>query len=113
VLLIVMVLLAQRLIVYHDVTVVDVVVTRVGPDGHRHVLATPAKFARPGSGTLAPESVADTLRPAIDAHMRGSQWARDAPPGTRFEWTIRWSRDSVRLDHEHRHVWEVPAGPRH
>jgi len=105
-LLVLMILLSERLRVYYSITVVDVTVARILPNGRLETLPTPRVFARPGGGFWSPERVVDLVRPQIDSYMRSSAWSAEAP-GTRFEWTIRWARNSTRLSQLCRYVWET------
>ena len=102
----VMLLLSERLRVYYAVTVVDVTVARILPNGRLETLPTPLVFARPGEGYWRPEKVVDLVKPQIENYMRSSTWSSEAV-GTRFEWTIRWARNSTRLDRQYRYVWKA------
>ncbi len=106
-LLVVMLLLSERLRVYYEVTVVDVTVARILPNGREETLPTPRVFARPGSGFWRPEKVVDLVKPEIENYMRSSAWSSEAAAGTRFVWTIRWARNSTRLDQQYRYVWKL------
>jgi len=108
-LLMVMLLLSERLRVYYAVTVVDVAVTRILPNGREETLPTPRVFARPGGGFWKPEKVIDLVKPQIENYMRSSAWSSEAAAGTRFEWTIRWARNSTRLDQQYRYIWKADA----
>lgn len=105
--LLLMLALCPRLRVYYRVTVVEVEVERVLPDGRREALATPRDFAQVGNGYWPGDAIAERLSPRIDQYMKSSTWASEAPAGTRFEWTIRWAENSTRLDQVDRVVWEV------
>ncbi|HTL28004.1 MAG TPA: hypothetical protein VL282_02235, partial [Tepidisphaeraceae bacterium] len=80
---------APRLRVYFQVTMVDVSVMRIAPDGSQLELATPTPFKHVGDGYWRGDVLMERLRPQIDSYMRTSQWMRDAAAGTRFEWTVR------------------------
>ena len=98
---------APRLRVYFQVTMVEVSVVRIAPDGSRVELATPTAFKHVGDGYWRGDVLIERLKPQIDSYMKTSQWTQGAAPGTRFEWTVRWSDDSLKLDHSDRVVWEV------
>jgi hypothetical protein len=108
-LLVVMLLLSERLRAYYAVTIVDVTVARILPNGREETLPTPRVFARPGEGFWRPEKVVDLLKGQIENYMRSSAWSSEAPAGTRFVWTIRWTRNSTRLDQQYRYVWRADA----
>jgi hypothetical protein len=99
---------APHLRVYYRVTVVQVKVERVDPAGSRTPLPTPEEFQRPGKGRWRGDQVQGRLVPMIQDFMKTSEWGRTARPGTRFEWSLRWSEDSNRLDQGHLFVWEAP-----
>lgn len=103
-----MLLLSPRLRVYYQVTVVDVSVERISPDGRAVALATPRSLSHPGNGYWRGDSLMSRLEPRIRRYMERSDWSHDATAGTRFVWTVRWSDDSTRLDQMERIVWEVP-----
>ena len=105
-----MVLFSPALRVYYQVTVVEVSVERVTSDGQRATLTTPPEFDRPGNGDWRGNILLARLEPRIRSYMEQSDWGRDAPPGTRFEWTVRWSDNSSKLDHVDRVVWEKSHG---
>src|SRR5207249_4422337 len=105
----VMLLLSERLRVYYAVTVVDVTVARILPNGREETLPTPGVFARPGGGFWSPEKVVDLVKPQIENYMRSSAWSSEAAAGTRFEWTTRWARNSTRLDQQYRYIWKADA----
>ncbi len=98
--------LAPRLRVYFSVTMVDVSLERVMSDGTREALATPVEFKQVGDGYWPGDAVVSKLRPKIDAYMSSSTLATTAPAGTKFDWTIRWSEDSLKLDHTEHVIWE-------
>jgi hypothetical protein len=102
-----MLLLAPRLRVYYQVTMVQVRVQRLAPDGTRVDLPTPVEFQHVGDGYWSAETVVPQLRPRIEAYMSGSPRAMDVTPGTQFDWTIRWSENSQALDHAEHVLWEA------
>ena len=111
-----LIVVSPRLRVYYQVTVVEVSVDRVTPEGQRVALETPSQFKRPGSGNWRGDTLMSRLEPSICQYMQRSDWARDALPGTRFVWTVRWSENSTKLDQVDSVEWEAPhgdaAGPR-
>jgi hypothetical protein len=102
-----MLLLAPRLRVYYQVTMVEVTVQRIAADGTRGDLSTPAEFQHVGDGYWSPETVVSQLRPKIEAYMNASPSAMGVTPGTQFDWTIRWSESSQALDHVEHVLWEA------
>ena len=95
---------APALRVYHRITVIDLTVVRIDPDGSRHPLPTPDDvWERRRRGRLAQQRPADMLRMLEDAIRR---FGREDPSmaaavaGTRFEWTIRYSENTPRLDRQ-------------
>lgn len=106
-----MLLASPRLRVYYHVTVAEVSVERITPDGQTVALPTPPEFVRPGDGYWGGDILMGWLEPRIRTFMQSSDWNRDAAPGTKFVWAVRWSDDSSKLDHSDRVTWEVPDGP--
>ena len=89
---------APALPVYSRVTVYDVRVVRVDAAGVRTVIPTPRALSRPSRLALGkPDDVVAELERRIERSMRA-----DAPfssaTGASYEWTIRWSKNSARLD---------------
>ena len=105
-----MILISPALRVYYWVNVVEVSVERVMPDGQRAALTTPPELAKPGDGDWSGGVLMARLKPRIRDYMNTSDWARGAPPGTRFDWEVRWSQNLSRLDHVDHVVWEAPNG---
>src|SRR5207248_8335564 len=64
--------------VYYAVTVVDVTVARILPNGREGTLPTPRIFHNPGSGFWRPEEVVDLLKPQIDNYMQSSPCSSQA-----------------------------------
>jgi hypothetical protein len=102
-----MLILAPRLRVYYQVTMVDVTVQRIAADGTRGDRPTPVEFKHVGDGYWSPETVVSQLRPKIEAYMSASPPAMNVTPGTQFDWTIRWSENSLALDHVEHVLWEA------
>ena len=107
--LLLIVLQSPRLRVYFGTTVVEVSIEEIQPNGARRPLNTPDTFMRLGAGYWKGDSLVERLTPLISAHMEQSDWVREAPPGTRYEWTVRSSEDSMKLDRVDRIVWEAAA----
>jgi len=105
-----LILFTPALRVYYQVTVAEVSVERVTPDGRRIALETPSQFERPGFGYWRGDVLMSRLEPRIREYMQRSAWAGDAQPGTRFVWTVRWSDDSTKLDQVDHVEWEAPHG---
>jgi hypothetical protein len=87
--------------VYYRVTLLDVSVVRIEPDGQRTALPTLPPFGRnTGRPWAVPSGSVAALRALkgwIHWLMRVDPMAT-VPPGTRFEWTIRYSENSSSLD---------------
>lgn len=103
-----MIALAGRLGVYYRATVIDVTIERVDPDGTVTSFPTPDKFKQLGSGNWPVDEIRRRLRPMVNDHMRESTFAENAPPGSRFVWTVRYSQNHTRLDQELQLIWEPP-----
>jgi hypothetical protein len=99
--------------VYGRVTVMDLSVMRIEPDGRRTPVAPPAwiwsRAARARAARRRPRATLRTLELRIQQVMRGDPAFAAAPPGTRFEWTIRYSENSARLDRTVVYLHPVPA----
>ena len=99
--------------VYHRVTLMDVSVVRIEPGGRRTAVSTPSRLGHRRAGPWAvPRGPAAALR-ALEARihrlMRAEPAMATAPAGTRFEWTIRYSGNSTRLDRTAVYLSSVPA----
>jgi len=98
---------------YHRVTVMDLSVVRIEPAGQRTPMATPPalwnRAARGGAARKTPAAAVQALEQQIRQLMRSDLAIASAPPGTRFEWTIRYSENSVRLDRSAVYVYAVPT----
>ena len=89
---------APALPVCSRVTVYDVRVVRVDPGGTRTVIPTPRALSRPSRLALDnPDDVVPELERRIEHSMRTESPFASAP-GAQYEWTIRWSKNSARLD---------------
>lgn len=89
--------------VYHRVTLLDLSVVRIEPDGRRTVMSIPPSLwhrrpARPWAVQREPTAAVRALEARIRRLTRADPAMATAPPGTRFEWTIRYSENSTRLD---------------
>src|SRR5687768_13806526 len=74
----VLIVLSPALRVYYQVTVAEVSVDRVPPDGRRVALETPPPFKQPGIGNWRGDVLISRLEPQIRQYMQRSDWARDA-----------------------------------
>ena len=94
--------LAPNLRVYYRVTVVDLTVEQVDPDGTRRPMRPPETVWGPAPrGRLArqePARMLRTLERSIDRFMREDPAAAALRPGIRLEWIVRYSENSPRLD---------------
>lgn len=97
--------LSWRLKVYYSATAIAVEVQRIDPGGTVVQLPTPNSFDRLGAGYWQPGVIESRIRPLIDRHMRSSPWFVEAPPGARFVWIVRWSRNTTCLDQTLRIDW--------
>jgi hypothetical protein len=99
--------------VYHRVTLIDLSVVRIEPDGRRTALPTPPSLrrgpGRPWAEQRGTAAAIGALEARIQRLMRADPAIATAPPGTRFEWTIRYSKNSTRLDRTAVYLYSVPA----
>jgi hypothetical protein len=99
--------------VYHRITVMDVSVVRIEPDGRRIPIPTPSSLWNPGVRVLAAQRSPGAAVRAADLRirqvMRSDPAIAAAPPGTRFEWLIRYSENSAGLDRSALYVYPAPA----
>jgi hypothetical protein len=89
------------LAVYHHVTLLDVSVVRIEPDGRRTAIPTPPLWRPPARRWAVPRGSLAAIRALegrIHRVMRADPAIATAPPGTRFEWTVRYSENGTRLD---------------
>ena len=91
---------SYRLRVYFQVTVLKTSVFQISPDGSRRLLPTPDEFHQTWS-PHEPSTAISRLEAMISAYMRDLPLISKVKPGTRFEWVIRYSYNSRRLDHQH------------
>jgi hypothetical protein len=99
--------------VYHRVTLMELSIVRIEPDGRRTPMPTPPSLsrrpARPWAVQRGPASAVRGLEARVRRLMRAEPAFATAPPGTRFEWTIRYSENSARLDRSAVYFFSVPA----
>jgi hypothetical protein len=105
--LLLMIVLSPRLCVYYGVTVYEISIEEIRPNGDQRTLATPEEFERLGAGYWRGKDLAKKLPPRISEYMHNSDWPKNAPAGTRYEWNVRWSENSTRLDQADRVVWKA------
>jgi hypothetical protein len=96
------VLLAPTVRVYSRVTVAEVTLTRIDPDGTRQALPVPAEVWGDGRRRIAarqrPAAMLQSQEALIRRFMATDPRPAASPPGTRFEWRIRYAENSTRLD---------------
>ena len=97
----------MRLRVYHQVTIVEVSIEQIAPDGRATPVPTPEPLQHLGNGHWPPESVAANAEAAVNGFVERWPRADAAPAGTVFAFTVRWAADSTDLDHRAR--LRVPA----
>jgi hypothetical protein len=95
-----------RLRVYYAVTLTEVHVVHVAPDGVRRELRTPEPFRQPRPGRMPPPALLAALEREIRAFMAGPE-GRALAPGGRVDWIIRWAYNSTRLDRQETLSFEV------
>jgi len=98
------VIAAPFLRVYYRVTVAEVTLTRIDPDGTRHRLAVPDEVwnarRRVVAGRQRPAAMLRSQEALIRRFMATDARLASSPPGTRFEWRIRYAENSTRLDRD-------------
>jgi hypothetical protein len=99
--------------VYHRIVLMDVSLVRIEPDGRRIPMRTPSSLWSPAARSLATQRSPSAAVRAVDLRirqvMRSDPAIAAAPPGTRFEWVIRYSKNSARLDRSAVYVYPGPA----
>jgi hypothetical protein len=100
---------SKRLIVYHAVTLVDVQLVRIAPDGTRASLSTPPALRSRG-GLLPPRALLTRLRGAIRGYMRDAAPLASAPVGTRYEWVVYYDSNTMTLGRRHTIVFTRRGG---
>jgi len=90
---------SYRLRVYYQVTVFEVSVVRVDPEGARRVLQTPEQF-RKMSSVDKPSKVIPSLESGIREYVSNHSSSLQTEPGTRLEWIIRYSFNSGLLNQQ-------------
>ena len=103
---------SYRLRVYFRVTVVEVSLIRIAPNGIRQVLPTPKQFRRMWSATEPTRVALDLLERNINEYMYKSSLLSHAEPGTRFDWLIRYAFNSTLLDKQLVLVFETDESHR-
>jgi hypothetical protein len=102
--------------VYYRVTLVEVALVRVDPNGAQHVLPVPEAVWGPAQRSQAarrqPAEMLRTLEAQIGEFMATAPLAAAAPVGARFEWRIRYSENSLRLDRKAVVAFGARAGAR-
>lgn len=96
--------------VYHRVTVTDVRLAILTPDGYRRPVPTPAAITHPWN-LSAPGPVVKRIESQI--HAFDENWEpglRSMPHGSRLEWTIRYGYDRRTPDRE-RVIITTPSAP--
>jgi hypothetical protein len=91
---------SYRLRVYYRVTVFEVSVVRVDPDGTRRALQTPEQFRKMSSADK-PSKVIPGLESGIREYVSNHSSSLQTESGTRLEWTIRYSFNSRLLNEKH------------
>lgn len=100
---------APAMVVYSHVTAFDVRVVRIDATGNRAEIPTPGPLLRRSHLALDdPGHVVAVLERRINAVMRADP-AFSSTDAT-YEWTIRWSRDSARLDQRKVFIRQGGAG---
>jgi hypothetical protein len=101
-----------RMRVYHQITVWEVSLTRVAPDGTRHDLASPEHLRRSSAAGNVPSQALASLEHGIRLYMQGGPATQHADAGDRFEWRIRYSYNSTVLDQQRLLVFEADGSER-
>jgi hypothetical protein len=97
---------ARGIRVYHSVTLAEVTLVRVAADGRRETLPTPDAIAGLG-GISPPRNILRRARAQIRAHVRSRGLGADDPPGTRYEWVVRYGGAATSL-HNRRTIVVTP-----
>lgn len=101
------------LVVYHRVALIDVHLVRIEPDGQRTSMPVPPPLGNRAPGNWvthrAPARAVRALEARIRRLIHDDPGFVAAPPGTRFEWTIRYSENSLHLDRRVVYSYPVPA----
>jgi hypothetical protein len=102
------------LAVYHRVTVMELRLVRLEPDGRRIPMPTPAwgrgKGGRPAAWPSAPRAALGTVERRMQRLIREDPAMAAAAPGTRVELTVRYSENGTGLDRAAHYMYWVPAG---
>ena len=84
--------------VYYRITVYEIELVRVAPDGSRTLLETPESIHALQLWHLPPESVLAHLEEHFSDLAAGNRWRVDLLTGHRLEWTVRYSFNSAAMD---------------
>jgi hypothetical protein len=98
-LLLLLLVSAARLRVYHRITVMDIRVERLDPDGSTHAMDTPREVGARRLSSTTPDVALSHVSDLIRRQQPDRLVARGATAGTRFRWTIRYGWNSPRLSH--------------
>ena len=93
--------------VYYRITVYEVDVVRIDRAGFSVDVATPDSINKLRLWHLPPESVLRHPKANIARIHREGAWAANLVPGSRYEWTVRCSYNSIAL-HQQR-VFSYPG----
>jgi hypothetical protein len=101
-----------RMRVYHQITVWELSLTAVAPDGARQALPTPDHLRQSFQATFDPEGALASLERDIRLYMQRQQATEQLGPDARFEWLIRYSHNSAALDQQRRLVFGADGAQR-
>jgi hypothetical protein len=101
-----------RLRVYHQITVWEVSLTRVAPDGARQELPVPTRLRRLFAAGNVPSLALASLEGDIRRYMQSGQATEQAADDDRFEWRIRYAFNSTALDQQRLLVFEADGTER-
>lgn len=93
--------------VYYRITVFEIEVVEVAADGSRAPLATPESIARLRLWHLSPPELLDALDSQLQILSESEPWRQAILNGSYFEWTVRYSFNSPRLDQ--RRIFSYPG----
>ncbi len=87
--------------VYYRVTVTDIEIIYISPEGTVRDLHTPAEFKKNWLAASSPDELLEDFEGKINKYMQTSGWYFNylyKNPKARIDWTIRYSYNSVDLD---------------
>ncbi len=93
--------------VYYRITVYEIEVVEVAADGSRTLLPTPESISRLRLWHLSAPELLDALDSQLQLLQLGEPWREAILNGSHFEWTVRYSFNSPRLDQ--RRVFAYPG----